>query len=309
MSQFENNNQPIFYENDCDKLIEYAKSLYPIYECDSIEYQNNKLFQYSSKYPESKRINEGSFRYNYVISLVTEVSNLVFDNIETIDSFCCIIEALKREADNTLNFQKSNNIIKRCLNELFGDTTGIEEELNLDFIIMFFERIQYDILKFSITYNTFKLPNDYSISAVLEYLPNTILFMLNYIQNTLILQFTPILLHLSFLIDKGGIGSLCRIIIDMIESQLFSIQAIIEKRISLIRTKINNENIELWQFLYDMIMPVLGPLPNNLAYGPIIKNIILLQAINNEYKCIELLLKQCNEYLLDFTGNFFIYFL
>lgn len=93
--------------------------------------------------------------------------------------------------------------------------------------------------------------------------------------------------------ELGGPGSAVRLVIDMIESQLFSTAAIANNAGFKDITKKDGTVTTTVAFMAELITQSLGPYPVNMAFGPILQHILYLEAANGQSICIDYFLQHC----------------
>lgn len=137
------------------------------------------------------------------------------------------------------------------------------------------------------------IPTDDSITEALSYLPRgaeTVLFIL---QNAIWAKTVFPLFYFSMSQSLGGPGSASRLVIDMVESQLFSAQGIAEMRIFQSAADDPSDTLTYGKVLFDEILAMLGPYPVNIAYGPILQHILYLQCADGCFELLDLFLGIC----------------
>lgn len=89
----------------------------------------------------------------------------------------------------------------------------------------------------------------------------------------------------------GPPGTSLRLIVDCIESQFFNKDAISSL---LVYTEVSEEEETISDRLFDLLLPRLGPLPNNLAFGPIFTHLFFFDAINDQFNLLNSFLAHCS---------------
>lgn len=165
-----------------------------------------------------------------------------------------------------------------------------------EFIEVFFRSIESLVVAHSVTvtnpFGTIDIPTDDSITAAVSELPLGYRDVLLRLQFKLAVETAPSL-FLAVYDSKdgfGGPGTALRLIIDMIESQLFNREAIAS---SLVFTALDSGGT-LASALVDSIIGVIGPYPSNMAYGPILAHIFYLEAVQQRSDNLQTFLDHCH---------------
>lgn len=169
-----------------------------------------------------------------------------------------------------------------------------------DFIHMFFDDLAKLVYNYAITpQNPFgvevRITTDDSITTALSNLPpgyrEVLLCLQNDINGTSCVDLFYYALDHAH--EMGGPGSSVRLVIDMVESQLFSETAIATKVGLELKKKKDGSDVSIVNFMGDIVMESLGPYPFNMAFGPLLQHVMYLEATRQETACIDRFIDHC----------------
>lgn len=178
---------------------------------------------------------------------------------------------------------------------------GLTETFSSDaFVEFFFEDLAELVYKQAGTMPSvfnmgIQLPSDDAITETLLHLP------VGYKEVLMRLQYdigeaacTSLFYYAVDNTDKlGGPGSMLRLVIDMIESQLFNTQAIaLGKGFNRVE-KADGTATTTVAYMTDILCVELGPYPINMAFSPILQHILYAESLRQDTTCLDKFLAHC----------------
>lgn len=281
----------------------------------------HKAFRALNRYWLSNGIEERDLiedDYYFMLSCL-HVGTLKNNGVDCIKTYCQSLLALYKSLETGLfdedmleeaNIEKSAKSNKRKATVI--PTVSADRSLDWldrglgtsfasdDFIKLFFDDFAELVFEHAITPPVMfdvkiKIPTDDSITAALLVLPpgyREVLMRLQYnIGHTVCIDLFSYAMDHSD--ELGGPGSAVRLVIDMIESQLFNTAAIVNNVGFEVKTKKDGTATTTVKFMAEIITQTLGPYPVNMAFGPILQHILYVEAQKGETHCIDAFLAHC----------------
>lgn len=284
-----------------------------------------KLFRALSRYWESNGIEERpliSSDYKFLLDCLW-LQLLRKNNADSVPTFCSIYLVLHRSLEDgrfdsagaveevpqeTAGKRKKSTKIPtispdRNLNWLNAGLTSAFSEF--DFITMFFDNVAELVFAHAVSIpSTFSgdepiiIPTDDSITAAMATLPP------GYREVLMSLQFNiwkETCMHLFYYCvenvrDLGGPGTSLRLVIDMVESQLFNRSAVQQNNVLTAIAMKDGSSVPIASLITTCVTSMLGAFPVNLSLGPLLKHIFYVTSSNQDYSFVnDFIAHCCNE--------------
>ena len=172
---------------------------------------------------------------------------------------------------------------------------------------MLFETLSSRVAAHAVTVSTpigdARIPTDSSIDEALRGLPSGYVYLFQCIQCNLWKDTAMVLFFYLIENSLGGPGCASRFAIDLLESQISSAEAEEEKRIEYQLHFPGGSEGALGGVLVHEIVPLLGPYPINVAYGPIQFHVFFIEALSQSYNQLELFISHCRNVEIGLRGD------
>lgn len=255
---------------------------------------------WSSRGEEERPLREVDFRY---VGAALAESCTQENSLEAFKEFGEQFSLLQRciadasfsplgDSELAQRFQISPNVCDDVLNEALLEAIHADGFVNGLFLSL--ETLVEPYYEtFETPFGSTEVPTDNSITTALANLPTGFDEIFYRLQYKIAEDSYEQLLDAVFS-SKDGFGppgTSLRLIIDCIESQFFNKDAIDSM---LVLTEVSDEGETIADHLFDLLLPRLGPLPNNLAFGPIFTHLFFFDAVNDQFNLLESFLAHCN---------------